>query len=291
MPKFMTLSEAAKHIGVHRSTMARMVGRNEVPALRLPSGAVRIDAADFKAWRAAHRTDPIENTPMTLPASPSAKLESLEHEIALTERALADATRANHAAGVELARAPSNHDALKAAREAAKAVAEIESDLDMLRKARVAAREADDADAMAAGRAQAIEHMKALDVLIAERQEAAERVDAALAELKAVLQSWMETGRAVADEARGFFKLTVADQRRMSEYSGGASSMVDVASNAIAAEVDDACRGMNIHHTMTFNYLRQHAGQPEMVAAASESSAGMLQARVREIAKQRGLLQ
>ena len=133
--------------------------------------------------------------------------------------------------------------------------------------------------------------MKALDVLIAERQEAAERVDAALAELKAVLQSWMETGRAVADEARGFFKLTVADQRRMSEYSGGASSMVDVASNAIAAEVDDACRGMNIHHTMTFNYLRQHAGQPEMVAAASESSAGMLQARVREIAKQRGLLQ
>ena len=29
MPKYLTLSEAAEQIGVHRSTMARMVGRNE----------------------------------------------------------------------------------------------------------------------------------------------------------------------------------------------------------------------------------------------------------------------
>jgi len=291
MSKLLTLSEAAKHIGVHRSTMARMVGRNEVPALRLPSGAVRIDAADFKAWRAARRTDPMENAPMTIPASPSAKLENLEHEIALTERALADATRANHAAGVELARAPSNPAALTAAREAAKEVAVIDADLAMLKAARVAAQEADNAEAVAAARVQAIDHMKALDVLMAERQEAAERVDTVLADLKAAMQGWMDAGRAVADEARGFFKITVADHRRMSEYSGGASALVDAACNPLAAEIDEACRGMNTCHTMTFNYLRHHAGQPELVTTAAEGSARLLRARVSEIAKQRGLLQ
>lgn len=287
----LTLSEVAKRLGVHRATAARMVGRNEIPAIRLPSGAVRVDEAEFQAWMASRRTLQLEPAPMTVPLKPSAHLEALEHEIAIAERAIADATKRDHAAGVELARAPSNPKALKAAREAAQQVAALNADLDMLRKARVAAAEADNTEAQEAARAKAIEHMNTLETLLAERREAAECIDATLADLKTSMGVWKELGRAVAAEAHGFFKITLADHRRMAEYTGGASAMVDAALNPLAAEIDDALHGINSHLCMNFNYIRHAAGQPELVTVAADSSGNVLRTRVREIARQRGLLQ
>lgn len=286
----LTLSEVARRLGIHRTTAARMVGRNEIPAIRLPSGAVRVDEAEFQTWLASHRTLQLESAPMKAPIKLSAHLEQLEHEIALAERAIADAVKKDHAAGVELARAPSNHDSLKAAREAAQLVAALNADLDVLRKARIAAAEADNAEAQEAARAKAIEHMTTLETLLAERREAAERIDSVLADFKAAMSAWRDLGRSIAEEAGGFFKLTL-DGRRLHECHGGASAMVDAALNPLAAEIDDALHGINSHLCMNFNYIRHAAGQPELVAVAADSSGNVLRTRVREIARQRGLLQ
>lgn len=215
------------------------------------------------------------------------KLNELEQKIALVERTLADATKVNHAAGVELARTPSNPAALQAARDAAQKLAAVEADLDMLRSARVAAQAADSADTEAAARAKAAGHMLALDKRLADRIEAGHQVDATLAELKAALQKWVKCSQAAAAEASGFFRIALAEnQLRRTDYSGHAGALVDAACNAVAAELSAACEGMAMHRTVTFNYLRHTAGTSELVAVDAESSGKVVQSRVRELARQ-----
>lgn len=48
-------SKAAIRLGVHRSTVARMIDRGELGAIRLPSGAIRIDADELERWLASRR--------------------------------------------------------------------------------------------------------------------------------------------------------------------------------------------------------------------------------------------
>ncbi len=217
----------------------------------------------------------------------TSKLDQLEHEIALAERAVADATKANHAAGVELARTPASASALQDARDAAQKLAAADADLDMLRKARVAAQAADADDAKAAARAKAIAHLEAVERLQAERMRAAVKIDKILDALKAACADWKSLCSEMKTEAHGFFRITVYGR-------GGHDFAISVTasdiSSAMAAELDSATSGMNDHQALQFNYLRQKAGQPELATNAAQCMGNVLLTRMREVAKQQELL-
>lgn len=48
-------AKAATRLGVHRTTVARMIGRGELSAIRMPSGAIRIDAEELERWLASRQ--------------------------------------------------------------------------------------------------------------------------------------------------------------------------------------------------------------------------------------------
>ena len=48
-------AKAANRLGVHRTTVARMIERGELGAIRMPSGAIRIDAKEFERWLESRR--------------------------------------------------------------------------------------------------------------------------------------------------------------------------------------------------------------------------------------------
>ncbi len=216
------------------------------------------------------------------------KLDQLEHEIALAERAAAEATKANYDAGVELAWIPSSPEALKAAREAAQKLAAAEADLEMLRKARVAAKAADTAEAEAAARTKAIGHLEAVERLQAERMRAAAKIDKIMDTLKAACADWKSLSAELRGEATGFFRLTV-NGRGAHDYAVG--SVVGDICGALAAEMDTATSGMDAHNSMRFQYLRPQVGQPVLATDAVQCSGNVLLTRMREVAKQQGLLQ
>lgn len=217
----------------------------------------------------------------------TAKLDQLEQEIALAERAAAEATKANHAAGVELARTPASAAALQGARDAAQKLAAAEADLDMLRKARVAAQTADDADAKDAARAKAVGHLEAAERLQVERIQAAAKIDEILDTLKAACADWNSLCTEMRTESHAFFKITVGG-RGSHDYS--ISVTASEITGAMAAELDTATHGMNDHHALQFSYMRHHAGQPERATDAAQCMGNVLLTRMREVAKQQGLL-
>ena len=65
-PTFLTLSEAAAILRVHRATVGRMVDAGEIPATRV-RGLPRINATDLAAWIAAggSNSDPRPSAPVT----------------------------------------------------------------------------------------------------------------------------------------------------------------------------------------------------------------------------------
>lgn len=215
------------------------------------------------------------------------KIDQLEQEIALAERAVADATKANHAAGVELARTPASAAALQGAREAAQKLVAADADLDMLRKARVAAQAADTADAEAAARAKAVAHLEAAERLQLERMRAAAKIDKILDALKIACADWKSLCTEMRTESHAFFKITVGG-RGMHDYS--ISVTASEISAAMAAELDTATHGMNDHHALQFSYMRPHAGQPERTTDAAQCMGNVLLTSMREVAKQQGLL-
>jgi excisionase family DNA binding protein len=52
----LTAREVADLIGVHAETVLRWTRRGELPAIRLPGGAIRYREADLEAWLAARTT-------------------------------------------------------------------------------------------------------------------------------------------------------------------------------------------------------------------------------------------
>lgn len=216
------------------------------------------------------------------------KLDQLEQEIALAERAVADATKANHAAGVELARTPASAAALQGARKAAQKLAAADADLDMLRKARVAAQAADTADAEAAARAKAVAHLEAAERLQLERMRAAAKIDKILDTLKIACADWKSLCTEMRTEAHAFYKIT-AHGRGGHDYSISVAASEITA--AMAAELDAATHDMNDHHALQFSYMRQNVGQPELATNAARRMGDVLLTRMREVAKQKGLLQ
>lgn len=48
-------SKAAIRMGVHRSTVSRMIDRGDLGAIRMPSGAIRIDAEELERWLESRR--------------------------------------------------------------------------------------------------------------------------------------------------------------------------------------------------------------------------------------------
>lgn len=214
-------------------------------------------------------------------------LQTLETEIANVERELGIAEQENATAGAALALAPSDPDKLKAARTAAGNVAAIRADLELLRDAKIAAQAADTAEAAAAARAKAIAHLEAVENMQLERMKVAAKIDKILDALKVACADWKSVCTEMHTEAHAFFKTTTWGR-------GGHEHQVVVTASeitgAIAAELDTATHGMNDHHVLQFSYLRQKAGQPELATDAAQCMGRVLLTRMREVAKQKGLI-
>ncbi len=65
--RLLTARELADHLGVSAETVLRWTRKGELPAIRLPGGAIRFREADLEAWFSARAT-----VPATLPATRSA---------------------------------------------------------------------------------------------------------------------------------------------------------------------------------------------------------------------------
>ena len=157
----------------------------------------------------------------------------------------------------------------------------------MLRSARVAAQTADDADAKDAARAKAVGHLEAAERLQVERIQAAAKIDEILDTLKAACADWNSLCTEMRTESHAFFKITVGG-RGSHDYS--ISVTASEITGAMAAELDTATHGMNDHHALQFSYMRHHAGQPERATDAAQCMGNVLLTRMREVAKQQGLL-
>lgn len=157
----------------------------------------------------------------------------------------------------------------------------------MLRKARVAAQTSDDADAKDAARAKAVAHLEATERLQVGRIQAAAKIDAILDTLRAACADWKSLCTEMRTESHAFFKITVGG-RGSHDYS--ISVTASEITGAMAAELDTATHGMNDHHALQFSYMRHHAGQPERATDAAQCMGNVLLTRMREVAKQQGLL-
>jgi len=72
MPKLLTARETANRLGVSTETALRWVRRGELPAFRLPGGAIRVDEAALETWLESRATPrpgdaTIPRTPPTRP--------------------------------------------------------------------------------------------------------------------------------------------------------------------------------------------------------------------------------
>jgi excisionase family DNA binding protein len=54
--RLLTVREVADRLIVHPETVLRWVRRGEIPAVRLPGGAIRIREDELEAWLAARAT-------------------------------------------------------------------------------------------------------------------------------------------------------------------------------------------------------------------------------------------
>jgi excisionase family DNA binding protein len=48
--RLLTARQVADHLGVHVKTVLAWVGRGELPAIRLPGGAIRVRETDLDDW-------------------------------------------------------------------------------------------------------------------------------------------------------------------------------------------------------------------------------------------------
>jgi excisionase family DNA binding protein len=54
--RLLTAREIAERVGVSSETVLRWVRRGEIPAIKLPGGAIRFSAGEFEAWLKARET-------------------------------------------------------------------------------------------------------------------------------------------------------------------------------------------------------------------------------------------
>jgi excisionase family DNA binding protein len=61
--RLLTARELAERLGVSAETVLRWTRRGEVPALRLPGGAIRYRPGAIEAWLAEHEARPLDKHP------------------------------------------------------------------------------------------------------------------------------------------------------------------------------------------------------------------------------------
>lgn len=93
--RYLTARQVGERLAISPDTVLRWTRRGELPAIKLPGGAIRYDEAEFVAWLASRataapgrgvRTTPadaaagtVQSLPRTTPLPPAARDEEDDH--------------------------------------------------------------------------------------------------------------------------------------------------------------------------------------------------------------------
>lgn len=220
----------------------------------------------------------------------SSQLATLHEQILTLQDELEIAERAHIQASSALASAPNDPDAFATARRAATRAADLRGDIKVLRDAKGHAEiEARSEKALARKRA-AADALALSKKLAAKRIKAGEAIDAALVALKNAAQDWVAVNGEMGDAVIQFYRDAMPNNPRRNEHLFGVSAdLVNIASNAIACQVEEAVRGINVHGSFAFNFQRASPLAPERVAADAKRWGDKLLSRMDGVANAEGL--
>lgn len=201
----------------------------------------------------------------------SSKLAILNEQINELETQLESADKERRSAVSALAAAPTDADSRVKARTAATFVEELRADLMVLREAAAALEDEEDAEGVRAKKQEAVAILRNVEKLAVKRTEAAEAVDAALADFSKVMHQWVSVNAQVRAEVIEFYRLTIPHtptrHSRILELGG----LTAIAGNAVACQLEEAvCSAQFVHNTF-FNFRRNLPDEPELVARDSAS--------------------
>lgn len=220
----------------------------------------------------------------------SNKLNALREQIASTHIEIDAAERAYSKANADLVNGQ-GRDAMEAARSASTRLVNLRADLKLLEDAKGAFQREEASDETAQRKAAAVEHFKTIEAFVEQRDAIAKKMDEVLARFHDTVNEWVAVNEEMRGQVNLFSKKTVLDQRqRLDRFLGIGGELVKVPAIAVACQLDEACRGLNAHHHLAFQYSRRkHHSQKELVADDVQSSGERLLLTLRGIAFTEGV--
>jgi len=208
------------------------------------------------------------------------QLDKLQVELTATKAARTQV-------GEKLALDPTDAKLIAAAREATAKVQGLTADIEILKGAREAANAADSRAAAEAIRANALNNLKAIENLLAQRVKAAKQIDEALARLCQVNQNWLAVNDECATTIEAFRRAMYGSGERAAE---GVRGMKNTVINAIVDNVSEALKGFDSYGLVSFNHLRHNAHETESAARDTGICSERMWQRCRDVAMDKGLL-